>query len=227
MVANGSKKDLESPTKAARKGSGDSPGKVNGGPSSAACAAATPRSGLTLAPFTEAQVLAITNSIQFEKAIAAQLNSALLDIVPGILLAELPSALEPLLLEQRSSVQAMLDNANSKLDGQFKEALAAAQTNHAAAMAVDGDSPQHGEVLQEVRAVDVKFDDFNARLAKLELAPHPSLNPDSAACASDSPRIRAAVDKAVEEKLAATPRASPSGSLDGASTPGLGSVGGL
>jgi len=176
------KKAAESPSKAARKGSGDSPGKVHDASSSAAAAASSSQHPPTLAPFTESQVLAITNSIQFQRAIEAQLNTALHACVSGVLRAELPAAVQALLDEQRLSIQTMLDNANSNLDGKFKEALFAVQTNNAAAMAVDGaGSPEHDEALREVRAVGEKFDDFNARLAKLEIAPHPSISADGSA----------------------------------------------
>lgn len=142
------KKAGEAHSKAARTDQANIPGK--------AAANSNIGGGLALAPFIEAQVLTITNSIQFETAIETQLNKALLaglhQHVPGVLKAELPNVVGPLLAEQRASIQQMLDGTSSNLDGKFREVLVALQPAEGSSAAAS----TNDAVLLEVRAVGEK-----------------------------------------------------------------------
>ena len=179
------------------------------------CAAAStespekkPRTELTA--FTEEQILSITSSISFDKAIKKQLDAAVKESLqtrlPGMLAAEMPNALASTLAQQRVDVQNMFDSTVQKLQGDFAEARVAGSPAGDAALAA-----QLQIAVEKYENMEKKLDE---KLGEVAAAKPLSPKSNNKYCDDKIAEL--------EDKLAATPRASPAGSLDGASTPGLG-----
>ena len=174
-----------------------------------------PRTGTELPAFTEEQIASITSNISFDQAIRRQLDSAvkesLQQILPGMLATEMPIAIAATLAQQRADVQQMLDNNDAKLQGTLNEARVAASPAGDAALA-----SQLQLACDKFEALDKKVDAHMGAVA----ASRP-LSPQSSQKYCDEKIAE------LETKMAASPRlqASPSGSVDGHSTPGLGPSG--